>query len=459
MVFSSPVFLFIVLPFLTLFNAFVLFFNYKKISEKIGLNLIKIQNFSLFIVNIIFYAWSGIKSLNFILPLILITYIGGIFVEKVRYKRIALFLFILFNTSVLFFFKYWKIEGIIAPIGISFIFFKLVSYLSDIFNNKIKSASSFYDFLQYVMFFPQVLSGPIQRYDTFISDFYDRKCNYDTFTIALKQFIFGLSKKVIIADTLAVVVDKIFKLTPFDFNFIIAWIGAIFYALQIYYDFSGYSDMSIGVAKMLGFKNVPDNFNYPYISKSITEFWRRWHITLGSWFRDYIYIPLGGNRVSKLRMYVNLWIVFLLTGIWHGNTYIFIIWGAWHGFFNCFEKITGWNNQKSKTISVIQHFYCFLVIVIGWVLFRSPNLQYATHYFLNMFGLLGGILEQYKMWYYIDRFEIVVFFVAIVSIFPFFKNFKEKNNLFINVYIIFLLLASLSFIASNTYQSFLYFQF
>ncbi|GMO57745.1 MAG: MBOAT family protein [Rickettsiales bacterium] len=460
MVFTTPTFLFILLPFFALFNAFLLIFKLEKVKKYVSVNSTTLQNALLFVVNLLFYAWSDLRAISIILPLSFVTFVGGLAIEKLSFKKTALWFFVIIDTCILAFFKYWKIEGIIVPMGISFIYFRLISYMADVYFKKI-TEQDFYNFLHYIMFFPQVLMGPIARYTDFNNELQNRTIDFEqNIVVGSKRFIFGLAKKVLIADTLGTVVSKIFALEVIDFGSGIAWIGALFYTLQLYYDFSGFIDMSIGIANIIGFKNVPENFDYPYISKSITEFWRRWHSTLGAWFRDYVYVPLGGNRCSKFRMYLNLWVVFLLTGIWHGNTNVFLIWGIWHGFFNCLEKATGWNKPKeNKYLSGLQHVYCLLVVVLGWVLFRSPNLTYSIGYIKNMFGVLPNVVEQYNLWYYLDRMEMLAFAIGVLCMFPLFKKMKEGSNIFINIYIIFLLLVSISFVAANTYQSFLYFQF
>ncbi|MDR2526693.1 MAG: hypothetical protein LBC92_02355 [Rickettsiales bacterium] len=422
---------------------------------------IKTQNFIIFFINFFFYAFAGVKSIGIVIPICLINYIGGLIVERIKYKRIALWFFIIINLSILSFYKYFsKYYGIIAPIGISFITFRLISYICDIYYNKNKAQYNLFNFIQYVMFFPQVISGPIMRYGDFNSQLQGRKIVFDDVIIGVKKFIFGFAKKVIIADKLGLVVDKIFKLQTTEYGSFIAWVGILFYSMQLYYDFSGYCDMAIGFGKILGF-NTPENFNYPYISKSITEFWRRWHITLGSWFKDYLYIPLGGNRVSKIRMYFNLWIVFLATGIWHGNTLNFLIWGVIHGVFIVIEKATNLNKDKNnKILTAIQHFYCLSVILFSWIIFRSPSLQYAIDYIKNMFGILKLAEADVLSPIFISKFDYIIFVIACLFVVPIFKNFiNKKNNLVMNILLVIIFVVSISFATTNTYQAFLYFQF
>ena len=279
----------------------------------------------------------------------------------------------------------------------------------------------------------------------------------------MKRFIVGLSKKVLLANTLGTVADKVFETPVESFSPTIAWIGALAYSFQLFYDFSGYSDMAIGLGSIFGFKFL-ENFNYPYISKSITEFWRRWHISLSSWFKNYLYIPLGGNRKGHRRTYINLFIVFLATGIWHGAGWNFVIWGVWHGLFNIFEKLTGWHKVKSKKVVPLQHIYTLFIVVIGWVMFRSENLHYALNYVQNMFGLLKNVNPLYNLSYYLSNAEILGFVVAVLCAMPIFKNcvYTPQNRLIhaeLNLWILILFLLSVSSIAVSTYNPFIYFRF
>lgn len=267
----------------------------------------------------------------------------------------------------------------------------------------------------------------------------------------------------LIANTMGAIADKIFAMPVTDFGPGIAWIGAIAYTFQIFYDFSGYSDMAIGLGSIFGFKFL-ENFNYPYISKSITEFWRRWHISLSTWFKEYLYIPLGGNRVAKSRMYLNLFIVFLATGIWHGAEWTFIIWGLWHGFFIIMEKWTGWHKKEGTLmLSFIKHLYTIMVFIFGWVLFRSANLSYAWQYIKKMFGIVETNSVS-NLFYYIDNTEILIFIAAVLCSMPIFKNIvspvhNKYKSIAINSWLSVLFIISLSAIAASTYNPFIYFRF
>lgn len=264
----------------------------------------------------------------------------------------------------------------------------------------------------------------------------------------------------LIANTLGMAADAIFAQPVANFDVLTAWAGALAYSLQLFYDFSGYSDMAIGLGAMFGFKFF-ENFNYPYISKSVSEFWQRWHISLSSWFKEYLYIPLGGNRNGTARTVFNLAVVFLATGIWHGAEWTFVAWGVWHGAFVIIEKLSGWH--KTSRFKLLHHAYCLLVLIIGWVIFRAENLAYAYVYLQNMFGLLSTHNIANQIGAYIDNLELIALTVAIVCALPIFKNMlKVKSswaNLAINIWLLILFLLSTAALASSTYNPFIYFRF
>lgn len=284
----------------------------------------------------------------------------------------------------------------------------------------------------------------------------------------MQRFIIGLSKKVLIANTMGAIVDKIFIQDPHTFSHSIAWLGSVAYAFQLYFDFSGYSDMAVGLGLIFGFKFM-ENFNYPYISKSITEFWRRWHISLSTWFKQYVYIPLGGNRQGKVRTLINLSIVFLLTGIWHGAEWTFLVWGIWHGFFIVMEKLFNIKEFDLKPhtwyINALRHLYCIMVFLVGWVIFRAENMEYSWNYLMNMFGLLQLRPNEflYTLSYYVDNIVIVTFVVAIMCCMPIFKKMLEVkgklSQIGINLWLLILFFLSTITIASSTYNPFIYFRF
>ncbi|MCK9301427.1 MAG: MBOAT family protein, partial [Bacteroidales bacterium] len=307
--------------------------------------------------------------------------------------------------------------------------------------------------------------GPIVKYNDIADQIDSREVKADKVILGIKRFIIGLAKKVLLANTLGAVADKIFELSPDNVQTSIAWIGSLAYSFQLFFDFSGYSDMAIGLGLIFGF-HIKENFDYPYISKSITEFWRRWHISLSTWFKQYLYIPLGGNRVSKGRNYFNLGVVFLLTGFWHGAAWNFVVWGIWHGLFIIFEKITGWHkNNTGRWINSIKHLYTIFVFVIGWVMFRAENLDYAWRYIQNMFGLISNKIILYETPFYFDNIEIIAFVAALLCSVPLFSNMlhipQERKwlNGLVNVWLLFLFILSTAAIAASTYNPFIYFRF
>lgn len=317
--------------------------------------------------------------------------------------------------------------------------------------------------------FPQLVAGPIVRYSSIVDSINnERIISYNEFSLGLKIFILGLAKKVLIANQLAITADSIFSLEPSSLTTLAAWIGAIAYSLQIYFDFSGYSDMAIGLGIMIGFK-FPINFNYPYIAYSITDFWRRWHISLSSWFKDYVYIPLGGNRVKVSRMYLNLIIVFALTGIWHGANWTFLVWGLFHGLFLIIEKLTGLN--KTTKYKFIRWFITMVIVIIGWVFFRSDNLSYAVDYLKIMFSLHNE--EQFISFKLLMDYQLLMLFILsfigstplikkyIIPNIDAYKNITINKNLTYiqNIAILFLYFYIFILLAGDTHNPFIYFRF
>ena len=387
MIFSSMIFLWLFLPVILL-----IYF----ISND------KFKNIILFVGSLVFYAWGEPKYCLIMLLSITINYFIGLLMDKCDgNKKVVLVLGIIVNVGILFYFKYFnfttslinRIFGaevlsyvdISLPIGISFYTFQILSYIIDLYRGKIKVQKNFLSLGLYISFFPQLIAGPIVRYQEIEKEINNRKVNVNLFTDGIRRFVYGLSKKVLFSNSLALVVDNILKNNVYELNTPLVWLAAICYTFQIYFDFSGYSDMAIGLGKMFGF-HFPENFNLPYISKSITEFWRRWHITLSTWFKEYLYIPLGGNRKGAKRQYINLIIVFFATGLWHGASLNFILWGLYYGLFLIIEKLLllKWlNNNKIKSIN---SFYVLFVVIIGWVLFRANSLSHAFDVIKLMFS-------------------------------------------------------------------------
>ena len=469
MLFSSMTFLFVFLP--------IVLFLYL-VTKK------ELHNPILLFASIVFYAWGEPKYLAIMLISIFVNYIGAIAIDKYNsHKKLALISTIVVNLGLLFYFKYFnflaeninnifhsnfQLLDIVMPIGISFYTFQALSYVIDVYRGECKVQKDIYKLSLYICLFPQLIAGPIVKYHDVSEQIESREVNFDKVNEGVKRFIVGLSKKVIIANTLALVVDKIFAQDPHTFSHSIAWLGSIAYSLQLYFDFSGYSDMAIGLGLIFGFRFM-ENFNYPYISKSITEFWRRWHISLSTWFKQYVYITLGGNRGIKQQTIRNLAIVFLLTGIWHGAAWNFVIWGIWQGLFIIIEKIVNIKEIEAKytdiQFKVIQHIYCILIFIIGWVIFRAKDMKYAFEYIRNMFGLMNINNEDiaYGFSYYAQTYEILIIIIAILCATPIFSRIKNVENKIaksaINVGLLLLFILSASMIASNTYNPFIYFRF
>ena len=441
-----------------------------------------LKNFWLLILGFIFYAWGSFRSLCFILILALCNYIFGILVYERKRRKVYLIIGILINVISLGYFKYTNFLidninavlkadiatlNILVPLGISFFVFKAISYLVDIYKCKVKPEKNIVDFLLFMTFFSQILSGPIVRYIDMKDDLKRRIINNEDIRYGLMRFVIGLAKKVFIANNLGGLVDAIWGTSTHELTIAVAWVGSIAYTLQIYFDFSGYSDMAIGLARVFGFK-FKENFDYPYISLSITEFWRRWHISLSSWFRDYIYIPLGGSRTGNV--YFNIFVVFLVTGIWHGSAWNFVIWGLWNGFFNIIEKFLGNKGYKVGTGTIFQkiisYVYTMFVVNLGWVFFRAPSLRHACSYILSMFGLNSINSVGYTVGWYLSKFNIVLLIVAIMFCVPFIKNtYKRyvKENIWTisveNIVLLVLLGTCIMGVVSSSYNSFIYFQF
>lgn len=346
------------------------------------------RNYILLGASILFYAWGEPRYLAITLLTIFINYTGAIALSHyTKHRRAILGLTIGANLVSLIYFKYFNfligninsvvganigLLGILMPIGISFYTFQAISYVVDVYRGDVAPQRDICKLALYICLFPQLIAGPIVKYHDVDKQISNRHETFEGIAYGSRRFVIGLAKKMLIANTLGAVADRIFALPVDQFGTGIAWIGAAAYTMQLFYDFSGYSDMAIGLGSVFGFKFL-ENFNYPYISKSITEFWRRWHISLSTWFKEYLYIPLGGNRRGRRRTYLNLFIVFLATGVWHGAAWNFVLWGMWHGLFIIIERITGWHKRVGGwLLSAAQHIYTILIFTIGWVMFRAP---------------------------------------------------------------------------------------
>ncbi len=477
MVFSSPIFLFLFLP-VTLFLSYLC-------------NRYKWRNVPLLIMSLIFYAFGEGEMLLVMIGSITMNYFIGKWVGRSGDKT-AITVGVILNLLLLIIFKYtgFIIENvneflklinvtpfpqvhINLPIGISFYTFHCMSYLIDVYRRKNEAQKSFVDLALYVSLFPQLVAGPIIRYKDVAAQFQNRVLNSSQFYLGLQRFIIGLGKKVIIANSLGSTADLIFGLNSSDLSTPIAWVGILCYSMQLYFDFSAYSDMAIGLGKMFGFDFL-ENFRFPYKSKSIREFWQRWHISLSNWFRDYLYIPLGGNRVSPGRVYVNLFIVFFLTGLWHGASWNFVIWGLIHGCFMVIERL-GFTNILERLPVIVQRLYMAFVVVIAWVFFRAETLPQSVDYIGALFG--HGNTPKFTMDMVLNRELIFAFVIGLLMSVNAFNWVMRKSlrqilrnrNMvplvkatFVNGKSIFLLIIfiySALTIAGGSYNPFIYFRF
>ncbi|MDW7691375.1 MBOAT family O-acyltransferase [Flammeovirgaceae bacterium SG7u.111] len=447
----------------------------------------KIRNSFLLLVSLFFYAWGEGILVLVMLGSIYINYIAGVGISELSNKKIAkivLALAICANLSILFYFKYsnffidnlsilvnfenFNFKEILLPIGISFFTFQGISYLIDVFRNDTKVQKNPIHLGLYISLFPQLIAGPIVRYHDIAMEIENRKIDLSMFSDGLFRFIRGLSKKVLIANSAALIADKAFEMNINELPTLVSWLGIICYALQIYFDFSGYSDMAIGLGKILGF-NFKENFNYPYISRSIQDFWRRWHISLSTWFRDYLYISLGGNRLGKWITYRNLFIVFLVTGLWHGASWNFIVWGLFHGLFLILERNNIINVKMFPRF--IQHIYLLLVVLVAWVFFRTDNLLDSIYYLSTMIGFNNG--NNYEPIMYLTNYTLLMLLTGVIFVTPIrlWLEMKLRINFFIwkrlnsiNLFLkplsyLFLLILVLVELAQSSYNPFIYFRF
>lgn len=468
MLFCSLTFLFIFLPILTLIYY---------VSNN------KYRNIILLIASLLFYAWGEPKYIYLMLISIGVNYVLALMIEKYFdkkiIKRIILIVSILFNLGLLFYFKYLgftvtvinnisgaqlKTFNIALPIGISFYTFQILSYVVDVYKGEVKAQKNIITLGTYIALFPQLIAGPIVRYSTVEEQLQSRKLSFDKLSSGIKRFIVGLGKKVIIANNMAFIADTLLNSSNvLNYSWITILVAVLAYTFQIYFDFSGYSDMAIGLGKMYGFDFL-ENFNYPYISTSITDFWRRWHMSLSTWFRDYIYIPLGGNRCSRPRWIFNIFVVWLATGIWHGANWNFIIWGLYFFLLLMIEKLFI-GKILNKLPKLLRFVYAFILINIGWLIFRIEKLDLLINISKNLFTLKkGNIISDVARNYYLIN-NIPYFIFAIIFSFPIVKfiGSKIKNELLKttiqNLLLLLILLFSIILLINNSYNPFIYFRF
>lgn len=475
MVFSSPLFLFLFLP-----AALALYFVVPRFAK----------NAALLLASLFFYAWGERAFLWVMLTSVAMNYGFGWLVDIVREERKAKLIMtaaVVCNLGMLIAFKYANfltdsLSGLLAlvggphlalapvhlPIGISFFTFHALSYVVDVHRRQARAQRDPIKLALYIALFPQLIAGPILRFHQIADQIDRRRETLALFADGVRRFIIGLAKKVLLANTLAVPADAIFQIAPGGFSRGTAWLGIACYALQIYFDFSGYSDMAIGLGKMFGFR-FPENFNYPYVSRSIQEFWHRWHISLSTWFRDYLYIPLGGNRLSPARTYVNLITVFFLCGLWHGASWAFVGWGLFHGLFLVFERlpVLRWIGK----VPVVSHVYTLMVILVGWVFFRAETFPQALSFLGTM--VRGGPANAVTADFYWNPQVQLAFLAAVVASTPYpsravrWCQSRGRTNFLAGPLLetselaglAALFLVSVMELASGTYNPFIYFRF
>lgn len=471
MVFSSATFLFLFLP-------VVLFFNFILKKEA--------RNVFLLLASLFFYAWGEYELVFLMIGSIGLNYCVGLMIDNAHQNdskkdsRMFLGIGVTLNLLLLAYFKYihfiienlnaiginlnYDTSNITLPIGISFFTFQNISYLFDVYRKQVDCQRNPLHLGLYISLFPQLIAGPIVRYVDIYKEIKERIITSELFVEGAMRFIRGFAKKVLIANNVALIADASFSMATCEVSTLIAWLAILCYSLQIYFDFSGYSDMAIGLGKMLGF-NFKENFNYPYIAKSVQEFWRRWHISLSTWFRDYLYIPLGGNRKGSKRTYVNLVIVFFITGLWHGASWNFVIWGLYHGFFLLIERVSKF--KLPEQLKFLKHIYLLLVVMIGWVFFRAESFEFSFDFIHRLFVYSEGT-NNYPL-VFLNKFSLLILTVGIIFSMPirtFIKdNFKilvsnERTYKFLRICTYLLLFGfAIMELAQTTHNPFIYFRF
>lgn len=461
MVFSSAIFLWAFLPAVFVLNALI---------------RPRYSNLLLLLASLVFYAWGEPLRVFIMLGVTLVSWLTGVALLRCR-SRWRLVLGILCVLSVLVYYKYvgflistvnlalggarFSAPNITLPIGISFFTFQAISFMIDVYRGDVVGRPTFVDTALYISFFPQLIAGPIVKYKDISRQIKERTITMDGVAAGFRRFLYGLAKKTLIANVLGLCADTIYGYDIGSITGALAWMASLAYTFQIYYDFSGYSDMAIGLGKMFGF-NILENFNYPYLSTDIGEFWRRWHISLGAWFREYVYIPLGGNRKGKARTYFNLIVVFFLTGLWHGASFSFILWGLYHGFFSILERL-GFKKALKKTH--LGGIYCFLVVHLGWVLFRVDGIANAARIIKRLLmpwrymgnGVVLGRIADSKLIFVTACAAIGCGLLQ--KICPASIQKKWKGSVAEFLYCAILLILCMASIATNTYNPFIYFQF
>ena len=467
MLFSSITFIYYFLP--------IVIGIYYLIPER----LLKARNAVLLVASLVFYSWGEPVYVFLMIYSAFFNYFMALEIRKEKRRggsgKRNLAFTILINILILSFFKYFgflmdtindvfgtdiKYTALALPIGISFYTFQALSYIFDVYREKVRPQRSFLKFTLYLSFFPQLIAGPIVKYRDIEKQLSKRTTNFESLGEGASRFIIGLGKKVILANNLGALHAAVTELPDSDISVVAYWIGMIAYTFQIYFDFSGYSDMAIGLGHMFGFK-FNENFNYPYISKTVTEFWRRWHISLSSWFREYLYFPLGGNRVGVPRHIINLLIVWALTGLWHGASWNFVFWGLYYAVILIMEKYV-YGKFLDKAPAAAQHVYSMLLVMIGWVFFSSDSLTEAFLYLKNAFFIGGYPIINMHALYFIRTGLILIILATIMSTpraFAKFQKLKEKMPAVWLVVLFAVFALSTAYLIFSSYNPFLYFRF
>lgn len=466
MAFSSVVFLCVFLPVVCILNWLM--------------PGIRCKNALLVVASLIFYAFGNPFYLLLLVGSVLCNYLAGLLVTHPRWGRLFLALAVAVNLGALAFYKYLgflvqnlnlllgtalPVPAIVLPVGISFFTFQGLSYVIDVYRDRTLQNRSFFEVLLYICLFPQLVAGPIVKYRDIAAEIHTRRATLTDTARGVRRFILGLSKKLLLADTAAGIADTVFGLEAGSLDIRLAWLGAVAYTLQIYFDFSGYSDMAVGLGWIFGF-HFKENFDHPYSAGSIKQFWRRWHISLSSWFRDYLYIPLGGNRKGRLRMYLNKLVVFFFTGLWHGANWTYVVWGLWHGAFLVAEDKLIPVERLRRPFRWVGHLYTLLVVVVGFVFFRAADLQHAGLMIQNLFAgfsitaqssaALAGLVDPYHLT------ALVLGFVGSLPVLePLRKAAQSRPALEAASYPAALVLLALDLIhlSAATFVPFIYFQF
>ncbi|MCL1791864.1 MAG: MBOAT family protein [Peptococcaceae bacterium] len=444
-----------------------------------------LKNGVLLLFSLFFYAWGEPRYVFLMIFSILVNYFLGVILGRHRNKGL-LSVAVAFNLLVLIFFKYFGflvatfagithlaldlpdvVSDIALPIGISFYTFQILSYIVDVYRGKAPVQNNILSLGLYISLFPPLIAGPIVRYNDIAHQIVSRTADPDKIVAGIKRFIVGLSKKILLANVFAQTADLVFDSSYATLSTPLAWLGIVCYTLQIYFDFSGYSDMAIGLARMFGF-DIPENFNYPYISRSVQEFWRRWHISLSSWFRDYVYIPLGGNRKGNARVLVNLTLVFFLCGLWHGASWSFVVWGLYHGMFLVAERLF-LKDVLAKTPFFLRHIYLVVVVMVGWVFFRVAQIGDAATFLHIMFTPHTGNGTLPLTTLVVTPHLVTVLLAGILASTPVLGTIKKHAGerpvlktllgTFRFVALVILFVMCLASLASDSYNPFIYFRF